>query len=174
MNMFLNFEDFFRPYADMPLVGPLREYQEKWQQLVQSWLRLLTSASNFAMQLPQFTTALTTNFPQFFGSVTLSAQQPQTLLQVSNEYLKYLDKSWEQVMSSDDYARKSAELVASAMDFRQAVTNLSTSLAGSSPLGIPTNMSEYLAQLEKTTREFVSKVQSGQPSQSSSDEKKEK
>ena len=171
MNGFLNFENFFRPYANIPLVGPLREYQEKWQHLTQCWLRLLANASSFAMQLPEFGKVLTANFPQFFSLVSPSAQQPVTLLQVSNEYLNYLDKSWEQVMRSEDYARKSGELLASAMDFRQAVTDLSGSLAGAVPMGSPPNMQEYLAHLEKTTRDFISKVQSGQQPQPPSDEK---
>ena len=151
-------EEFFKPYMNMPAMGPAREHQERWQELMGTWLNMLNSSISFASEFPQFGKVASSEFPQFMNNFMEQDKKSLTFMQAFNQYLKYMDSCWEKVMRTEDYAKKSADFMSQYIAFRKAMDTIMEGYTQFSPFASKQNIEDISKTLENLDKR-ISKLE---------------
>lgn len=102
------------------MLGQFREQQEKWLQLIQSWQEFQKKTAKYLTLSYDFGSSFWKNYPNFMAKFTFPPMNMDDTVKEMNRYLRHLDSCWEEVMKSDNYAKKSSETLESFMKFQKA------------------------------------------------------
>ena len=148
------------PFMNVPFVGPMREHQEKWRTLLNSWLALMGASSGFVSNGTEFASQVTTSLPELFAKM-MDPNAPLTILKGFDESLKHLDRAWEKVMRTEAYAKNSALFLEKYLDFHKAFQEVGETLLSATPIASHRQLQEVgerLNEMEQRLEAMQAKV----------------
>lgn len=134
-------------------LGPLNRYQQKWFHLLKCWGNVLVHSAGFSGQFIEFAKIYWLHLPQYCTGVWKNP--PETFFQGVENYLQYLDQSWTEVMHSDIYGQKSAELLTSWLAFRKAIEAIAEDWQELSPMVSSKQMQELAERLQQMEQKLA-------------------